>query len=70
MPGGRPHQQALDVGRVHDRVHQQTLGINREMPLLSLDLFPCVISMRINAAPAFFGTFDTLTVNDGDGRTG
>jgi hypothetical protein len=43
----------LNVGRVDNDLHQQARRIDDDMPLLALDLLPCVIAMRINAGPLF-----------------
>src|SRR5208282_3349936 len=52
------HQQraavaVLEVGGVHDRVHQQALGIDEDVPLLALDLLARVVARRIDAGPPF-----------------
>jgi len=40
------------------------------MTLLSLDLLPRVIAMRIDRNPAFFRAFHALAVDDRGGRAG
>jgi hypothetical protein len=52
------HQQrsavaVLDVGGMHDRVHQQALRIDENVPLLALDLLARVVAGRIDAGPPF-----------------
>ena len=52
------HQQraavaVLDVGGVHDGVHQQALRIDEDVPLLALDLLACIVARRINRGPPF-----------------
>ena len=52
------HQQhaavaVLDVGGVHDGVHQQALGIDEDVSLLALDLLACIVARRINRRPPF-----------------
>ena len=52
------HQQraavaVLDVGGVHDGVHQQALRIDEDVPLLALDLLACIVARRINRRPPF-----------------
>ena len=49
----RPAVAVLDVGGVHDGVHQQALRIDEDMPLLALDLFARVIARRINRRSPF-----------------
>jgi hypothetical protein len=43
----------LDVGRMHDGVHQQALGIDQNMPLLAVDFFACIVAMGSMQAPLF-----------------
>jgi hypothetical protein len=38
----------LDVGGVHDGVHQQALGIDEDVPLLAFDLLAGIVARRIN----------------------
>jgi len=49
----RPAIAVLDIGGVHDGVHQQALGIDEDVPLLALDLLAGVITRRINRRPPF-----------------
>ena len=53
----RHHQDAavaiLNIGGVHDGVHQQALRIDEDMPLLALDLLARIIAVRIDAGPPF-----------------
>lgn len=54
----RAHQQhtaiaVLDVGGVDHRLHQQALGIDQDMALLSLDLLARIVPRRIDADPPF-----------------
>src|SRR5208283_5649840 len=53
----RHHERAaiavLDVGGVHDGVHQQALRIDADMPLRALDLLACIEPVRIDRRPAF-----------------
>lgn len=56
------HQQksavaVLDVGGMDDRLHQQTEGIDKDMPLLAFDLLACIKAGRINRAPPFSALF-------------
>ena len=52
------HQQraavaVLDVGGVHDGMHQQALRIDEDVPLLALDLLACIVARRIDRRPPF-----------------
>jgi hypothetical protein len=38
---------------MHDGIHQQTLGIDEDMPLLALDLLAAIKARRIDPAPPF-----------------
>ena len=54
----RTHQQhaavaVLDAGGVDDRLHQQALGVDKDMTLLALDLLAGVVARRVDAAPPF-----------------
>jgi hypothetical protein len=42
---------------MHDGVEQQTECIYENMPLLALDLFARIVTMRINAGPRFSALF-------------
>src|SRR6202051_4933470 len=56
----------LDIGRMNNRVQQQTQRIYENMALLALDLsatsslslFARIIAMRIDAGPPLYGTFE------------
>ena len=54
----------LNVGRMNHRMHQQTLGIHHDMPLLAVDLLARIITRRIDVGAAFFGAFNALAVDD------
>ena len=58
---GRKKQDAaiaiLDVGGMNDGMEQQTQRIYEKMALLALDLFACIIAMRIDAGPPFSALF-------------
>ena len=43
----------LNIRRMHDRRHQEALGIDQHMALLALDLLAGVIARRVNAGPPF-----------------
>src|SRR5271165_3698979 len=43
----------LDVGGVHDRVHQEALRIDKDMSLLAVDFLARVVAGRIDAGPPF-----------------
>src|SRR4051812_25947087 len=47
----------LDIGRMNNRVQQQTQRIYENMALLALDLFARIIAMRIDAGPPFSALF-------------
>src|SRR5271165_630331 len=49
----------LDVGGMHDRVHQQPLGIDEDVPLLTLDLLARIVARRIDAGPPHMGRFQS-----------
>src|ERR1019366_7512005 len=53
----------LNIGRMNNRVQQQTLCIYQDMPLLALDELARVEPGRIDAGSAFFGAFHTLAVD-------
>jgi len=42
---------------MNDGVHQQTSGIDKDMPLLTFDFLPRIIAMRIDACPPFSALF-------------
>jgi hypothetical protein len=43
----------LDVGGMHESVHQQALRIDKDMSLLALDLLARIVAGRIDAGPPF-----------------
>ena len=47
----------LDVGRMNDRVQQQTQRVYQNVALLALDLLARIIAMRIDAGPPFSALF-------------
>ena len=47
----------LDIGRMNNRVQQQTERIYENMALLALDLFARIIAMRIDVGPPFSALF-------------
>jgi hypothetical protein len=47
----------LNVGSMHDGVHQQALCVDENVPLLALDLFARIIAMRIDARPPLSALF-------------
>jgi hypothetical protein len=51
------HQHAaiaiLDVGGMHEGVHQQALRVDENVPLLAFDLLARVVAMRIVDPPLF-----------------
>src|SRR5450756_143954 len=49
----------LNIGRMNNRVQQQTLCIYQDVPLLALDELARVEPGRIDAGSAFFGAFHT-----------
>ena len=49
----RPAVAVLDVGGVHDGVHQQALRIDEDVPLLALDLLARVVARRVNRRSPF-----------------
>ena len=53
----RQHQFAavaiLNIGGMHNRMQQQAYGIDEDMALLAIDLFPRVVAIRIDAGPPF-----------------
>jgi hypothetical protein len=38
---------------MHDRVHQEALRVDKNVPLLALDLLACIVTGRIDAGPPF-----------------
>jgi len=58
QPKQRRHHQdpaiaILDIGGMHDGVHQQALRVDQDVPLLPLDLLAAIEARRIDAAPPF-----------------
>ncbi len=47
----------LEIGRVNDRVEDQTEGIDEKVALLALDLLARVIARRVDARPPFSAPF-------------
>ena len=43
----------LNVGGMHDRVHQEALRIDKNVALLALDLLARIVARRIGAGPPF-----------------
>src|SRR3954468_8582237 len=43
----------LDMGGVHDRVHQQALRVDEKVTLLALDPFTRIIARRVDRGPPF-----------------
>ena len=58
---GRDDQRAtitiLNVGGVHDGVDQQALRVDKNVPLLALDLLSRVVTRQINRVPPFSAPF-------------
>ena len=58
---GRHDQRAaiaiLNVGGVHDGVDQQALRVDKNMPLLALDLLSRVVTRQIDRRPPFSALF-------------
>jgi hypothetical protein len=47
----------LNVSGMNDRVQQQTLHVDENMPFLALDQFACIEPVRINTGPPCMGPF-------------
>lgn len=47
----------LDVGRMYDGVEQQAYCVDKNVPLLALDLLARIVPVRINARPPFSALF-------------
>lgn len=47
----------LNVASMNDRMQQQAYRINKNMPLLALDLLSGIVAMRIDASPPFSALF-------------
>ena len=52
----------LDVGGVDDRMHQQALRIDEDVPLLALDLLARIVTRRINRRPPHMGCFQSSSL--------
>ena len=62
QPEQRAHQQhaaipVLDISCKNHRLHQQSLCVYQDMPLLALDLLARVKAMRVNRDPPFSAPF-------------
>ena len=71
----RAHQQhaaiaVLDVGGMHDGLHQQALRIDQDMALLAFDLLARVVARRVDASAPLFRALDALAVDDRGRRAG
>jgi hypothetical protein len=42
---------------MNDGVEQQAYCIDKNVPLLALDLFACIVPVRVNAGPPFSALF-------------
>src|SRR3954453_7197361 len=47
----------LDMGGVHDRVHQQALRVDEKVTLLAVDPFTRIIARRVDRGPPFSALF-------------
>jgi len=47
----------LDVGRMNDGVEQETYCVDKNVPLLALDLLARIVAVRINERPPFSALF-------------
>jgi len=47
----------LNVGRMNDGVEQKAYGVDKNVPLLTLDLLARIVPVRINARPPFSAPF-------------
>jgi hypothetical protein len=47
----------LDVGRMNDGVEQEAYCVDKNVPLLALDLLARIVPVRINARPPFSALF-------------
>jgi hypothetical protein len=45
----------LNVGRMNDGMEQQAYRIDKNVPLLALDLLARIVPVRINARPPYMG---------------
>ena len=55
---------------MNDGMEHEAECIDENVPILTLDLVACIVTMRINAGPPLFGAFHALAIDAGDGRTG
>ena len=60
----------LDIGRVNDRMHQQTLRIDQDVSLFAADFLAGIVTLRIDVSTAFFRTLDALAVDHAGRWTG
>src|ERR1700679_1522789 len=65
-----PPSRSWIVGRGHDRVQHEALGVDQDMPLLALDLLAGVVTVRIDPGPALLRALHTLGVDDRRSRAG
>ena len=57
---GHQHDAAvavLDVGGMDDGVHQETLRVDDDVPLLSFDFLAAIVPRRVDRAPPFSALF-------------
>ena len=47
----------LDIGWMHDGVHQQAYRVDKDVALLTFDLLTRIVARRIDAAPPFSAPF-------------
>ena len=57
IPNDRNQIAILNASGMNDRVQQQTLHVDKNMPFLALDQFACIKPVRINAGPPFSALF-------------
>jgi hypothetical protein len=43
----------LDIGGMHDGVHQEAVGVDENVSLLALDLLASIVAVRVDARPPF-----------------
>ena len=60
----------LDIGWMHDGVHQQAYRVDKDVALLTFDLLTRIVARRIDAGPPFFRAFYTLRVDNAGRGTG
>ncbi len=71
----RRHQQhaaiaILEIGCMHDGIHQQALRIDEDVPLLAFDLLAAIKARADRPYAPFLSAFDVLAVDHGRCRTG